>query len=81
MLRQMMIGACAALALVSTVIVPAAAQDFPTRPISRASVFDQPTSDRRSVFERPRLGMGDATPDEVEVTMRPQRRSRIDGNR
>ncbi len=40
---------------------------IPSLATSRASVFDQPTSDSRSAFEIARLGMGDITPEDVLV--------------
>ena len=52
---------------------------MPSAATSRASVFDQPTSDRRRAFDTARFGMGATTPDDVLVTIRPQRRARIDG--
>src|SRR5437899_12798679 len=52
---------------------------MPSLPTSRASVFDQPTSDRRSAFEIARFGMGDMTPDDVLVRMRPQPRDFMPG--
>ena len=55
-------------------------QVMPSRPTSRARVLDQPTSDRRNAFDRPRLGIGATTPDEVEVMIRPHLRSRMPGS-
>src|SRR6202022_5201395 len=48
---------------------------IPSRATSRASVLDQPTSARRSALERPRLGIGETTPDEVLVIILPQARA------
>src|SRR5271156_3268070 len=52
---------------------------IPSRPTSCANVLDQPTSDRRSALEMPRLGIGETTPDDVEVITRPHFRARIPG--
>ncbi len=52
---------------------------IPCWPTSRASVFDQPTSERRRAFEMPRFGIGETTPDDVLVMMRPHLRSRMPG--
>src|SRR3546814_12513895 len=51
----------------------------PSRPTSRASVFDQPTSDSRSALDEPGLGTGATTTDEGEVTMGPQPPARQPG--
>ncbi len=55
-------------------------QVTPSRPTSRASVFDQPTSDSLSALEMPRLAIGATTPDEVEVMTRPHLRARMVGS-
>src|ERR1700736_894231 len=47
---------------------------IPSRATSRASVLDQPTSERRRELERPRFGMGATTPEEVLVIILPQAR-------
>ena len=53
---------------------------MPSLPTSRASVFDQPTSDRRNAFEIARFGMGAITPDDVLVMrIRPQPRDFMPG--
>jgi hypothetical protein len=52
---------------------------IPSRPTSRARVLDQPTSDIRRAFDRPRFGIGATTPDEVDVITRPQPLARIPG--
>src|ERR1035438_3880650 len=51
----------------------------PSLPTSRARVLDQPTNESRSAFEMARFGIGDTTPDEVLVIMRPHFFSRIFG--
>src|ERR1700680_5139817 len=48
---------------------------IPSRATSRASVLDQPTSARRSELERPRFGIGETTPEEVLVIIRPHARA------
>ena len=55
-------------------------QVMPSRPTSRASVFDQPTKDIRSAFDNPRFGMGEITPDDVLVIILPKPRWRIPGS-
>ena len=52
----------------------------PSRPTSRASVFDQPSRLRRSALEMARFGIGATTPEDVLVMMRPHRRARIPGS-
>src|SRR5262245_44316390 len=49
-------------------------------PTSFASVLDQPTSDSRSAFERPRFGIGATTPDDVLVIIRPYLRLFMPGS-
>src|SRR4030095_10562996 len=44
---------------------------IPSGATSRASVFDHPNSVRRNAFERPRLGIGVTTPEDVLVITRP----------
>src|ERR1700742_4468335 len=52
---------------------------MPCGATSRARGLDQPTSDRRSVLEMARLGIGAMTPEDVLVMIRPQPRSRMPG--
>src|SRR6188768_3513535 len=53
---------------------------MPSRDTSRASVLDQQTSERRKAFDSPRIGIGEAAPDEVLVMMRPHLLAFIPGN-
>src|ERR1700682_6830765 len=53
---------------------------IPSRATSRASVLDQPTSDRRSELERPRFGIGATTPEEVLVIILPHERALMLGS-
>src|SRR5260370_873452 len=53
---------------------------IPSRATSRASVLDQPTSERRSELERPRFGIGATTPEEVLVIILPHARAFILGS-
>src|SRR4030081_2214606 len=53
---------------------------IPSRAISRASVLDQPTSERRRAVERPRFGIGATTPEEVLVIILPHARAFMFGN-
>src|SRR5258708_17718455 len=48
---------------------------IPSRATSRASVLDQPTSERRRELERPRFGIGATTPEEVLVIILPHARA------
>src|ERR1700694_2643063 len=48
---------------------------IPSRATARASVLDQPTSERRRALERPRFGIGATTPEEVLVIILPQARA------
>src|ERR1700682_1402824 len=48
---------------------------IPSRATSRASVLDQPTSERRRALERPRFAIGATTPEEVLVIILPQARA------
>ncbi|MEH2492800.1 hypothetical protein V1280_008739 [Bradyrhizobium sp. AZCC 2230] len=54
-------------------------QVTPSRPTSRASVFDQPTRDIRSALDSPRFAIGETTPDDVLVMILPKPRRRIPG--
>src|SRR3954468_12618348 len=47
---------------------------------SRGRVFDQPTCDSLRALQRARLGIGDTTPEEVLVMIRPHRRWRMPGS-
>src|SRR5260370_6881241 len=53
---------------------------IPSRATSRASVLDQPTSERRSELERPRFGIGATTPEEVLAIILPHARAFILGS-
>src|SRR5258708_17050748 len=53
---------------------------IPSRATSRASVLDQPTSERRRELERPRFGIGATTPEEVLVIILPHARAFILGS-